>query len=157
MSRNRLHPLFLVLAALAIVAVVVTLPVVAQTDDAASDASDAPTAPVDSASVQQGEYIANHVAMCVQCHSPRDRRGELLEDRLFLGAPLPVKSPFRGAPRWAFTAPNLRNVPGYTEEEFITFMMTGIRPNGEEARAPMPPLRMNATDAKAVYDYLMSL
>ena len=154
MSRTRLPLLFLAIAGLMVVALVSTLPVVAQTDDAAA-AADAQ--PVASPSVQRGEYLANDVAMCVQCHSPRDRRGDLLEDRLFLGAPLPVKSPFKGAPRWAFTAPNLRNAPGYTEEEFITFLTTGIRPNGDEARAPMPPYRMDESDAKAVYDYLMSL
>ena len=155
MSRNRLHLLLLALVAVTIVALAATLPVVAQNDDAADQP---PTgAPAASESVQRGEYIANELAMCVQCHSARDRRGNLLEDRLFLGAPLPVKSPFSGAPRWAFTAPNLRNVPGYTEEEFITFLSTGIRPNGQEARAPMPPYRMNERDAKAVYDYLMSL
>lgn len=155
MSRTRFHLLFLALAGLMLVALASTVPAIAQTDDAADAQST--EAPAASPSVQRGEYIANDVAMCVQCHSARDRRGNLLEDRLFLGAPLPVKSPFEGAPRWAFTAPNLRNVPGYTEEEFITFLTTGIRPNGQEARAPMPPYRMDATDAKAVYDYLMSL
>ena len=154
MSRTRFHLLFLALAGLMLAALAFTVPVLAQTDDAADAQPSEATA---SPSVQRGEYLANQVAMCVQCHSARDRRGNLLEDRLFLGAPLPVKSPFEGAPRWAFTAPNLRNVPGYTEAEFITFLTTGIRPNGEEARAPMPPYRMDEADAKAVYDYLMSL
>lgn len=120
-----------------------------QPEDAAVDAAA-------EASVERGRYIANDLAMCVQCHSPRDRRGELIGDRLFDGAPLPVKSPFSGSPRWAFTAPNLRNAPGYTESEFIDFLMSGKRPNGTEARGPMPPYRMNSDDAKAVYDYLMS-
>lgn len=130
---------------------VATLPVAGATqpEDAAVDASA-------EASVEQGRYVANDVAMCVQCHSPRDRRGELVGDRLFEGAPLPVKSPYAGAARWAFTAPNLRNAPGYTEAEFIDFMMSGKRPNGTEARGPMPPFRMSRGDAKAVYDYLMS-
>lgn len=156
MSRTRFHLLILALAC-SIVVVLASIPAIAQTDDAADAQRATSTSPVASESVQRGEYIAKDVAMCVQCHSARDRRGNLLEDRLFLGAPLPVKSPFEGAPRWAFTAPNLRNVPGYTEEEFITFLSTGIRPNGQEARAPMPPYRMNESDAKAVYDFLMSL
>lgn len=149
----RLVTLFCLVGLCAIVAAAV--PVFAASQTAETVAADAVT-PVSSASVERGRYIAHDVAMCVQCHSPRERRGELIGDRLFEGAPLPLKSPYKGAPRWAFTAPNLRNAPGYTEAEFVDFMMSGIRRNGTEARGPMPPFRMNRADAKAVYDYLMS-
>lgn len=134
--------------------IVATLPVAGanQPETVAADA----TTPASSASVDRGRYLANEVSMCVQCHSPRDRRGELVRDRLFEGAPMPLKSPYSGVARWAFTAPNLRNAPGYTKAEFVDFLMSGIRKNGTEARAPMPPFRMNRADAQAVYDYLMS-
>ncbi len=121
-----------------------------------ADAGDA-ASPVATASAERGRYLANDVAMCVQCHSPRNsRRGDLVGDRLFTGAAIPLKSPYKGTPRWAFTAPNLRNAPGYTEAEFVDFLMSGMRPNGTEARSPMPAFRMNRSDAQAVYDYLMS-
>ena len=31
--------------------------------------------------VARGQYIVNHVAMCVQCHSPRDEAGRLTVPR----------------------------------------------------------------------------
>ncbi len=122
-----------------------------------SETADANANPANGSPRSRGEYLANDLAMCVQCHSPRDARGELIPDRHFQGAPIPVKSPYSGAPRWAFTAPNLRRLPGYTEEQFLEFMTTGVRPNGTHARSPMPPFRMDSQDARAVYDYLMSL
>ncbi len=117
-----------------------------------NSAADAPASGL-TGSAERGRYVVHELSMCVQCHSPRDRSGELLEDRLLTGGAIPVKSPFNG-PRWAFHAPNIKNLAGYTEEQFINFMMTGIRPDGTEARAPMPPFRMNRDDAQAVYDYL---
>src|SRR5262250_32718 len=29
--------------------------------------------------IERGRYLANDVAMCVQCHSPRDENGALIE------------------------------------------------------------------------------
>lgn len=129
---------------------------IAQDAAAPAVAADVPPATSTSPVVERGGYLANHVAMCVQCHSPRDRSGELEGERLFTGGAIPVESPFR-APRWAFHAPNLRHVPGYTEEQFVTLLTTGIRPSGDEPRSPMPPYRMNEDDAAAIYAYLRSL
>ncbi len=44
--------------------------------------------------IERGRYLVHNVAMCVQCHSPRDENGELIETALLTGAPMPVKSPF---------------------------------------------------------------
>ncbi len=122
----------------------------------APDPSDTEAAREWAALVQRGAYLANHVSMCVECHSPRDREGDLRGDRLFTGGPMPVTNPFAGA-RWAFTAPNLRRVPGYTQDEFIHFMASGETPNGTEARGPMPQFRMQPRDARALWAYLYSL
>lgn len=106
--------------------------------------------------VERGRYLVHHVAMCVQCHSPRDRRGELLDQRLLEGGPVPVESPYTG-PRWAFTAPHLKRVPGYTEEEFVRLLRMGLTRNGTRPLAPMPPFRMTEEDARAIWSYLRSL
>ncbi len=106
--------------------------------------------------VARGEYLVHEASMCVQCHSPRDRFGELRDDRLLTGGPVPVKSPFAG-PRWAFQAPNLKNLPGYTEEDFLQLMQTGRRQDGTAPRLPMPPFRLSKADADAIYAYLKSL
>ena len=103
-----------------------------------------------------GEYLTKHVAMCVECHSPRDAQGNLIESQLFLGAAIPVTNPNSN---WATWAPRIARLPGggWTQEQFIRFLETGVRPNGTRPRHPMPPFRMNRADAEAIATYLRSL
>lgn len=107
--------------------------------------------------VTRGEYLVTHLAMCVQCHTPRDARGALDRRRLLQGAPVPVKSPWVDQ-EWAFQAPSLAGLPGgWTEEQLIRFLETGRDISGRYARPPMPPFRMTREDAAAVAAYLRSL
>ncbi len=104
---------------------------------------------------ERGEYLAKHVAMCVQCHSPRDHDGKLIEHELFLGAPIPLAS-LPGD--WATRAPRIARLPSnWSEEGLIRFLETGMRPNGTVPKAPMPPFRMNREDAAAIAAFLKSL
>jgi mono/diheme cytochrome c family protein len=113
------------------------------------------TAPADP--VARGGYLANHVAMCVQCHSPHDRRGDLIRDQLFTGQAFPFKSPYPSGPKWAARAPALIRLPGWAEEDFVELLMTGRRPNGHRPDPPMPQFRMSREDARAIAAYLNSL
>ena len=106
--------------------------------------------------LQHGEYLVMRVAMCVQCHTPRDSQGRLLETRLLQGAPMPVQSPFPSLP-WAFQAPTIAGLPGWTTEDAITFLQTGKRADGSSPRSPMPPFRFTEADATAIVAYLQSL
>lgn len=116
---------------------------------------DAPTKA--EAQVARGEYLVLHVAMCVQCHTPRDSRGELDRRRLLQGAPMPVRSPWP-AEEWAFQAPSLRGLPGgWSEEQLVDFLQTGKDTRGRVPKPPMPPFRMTREDASAVAAYLKSL
>ena len=36
--------------------------------------------------VEHGRYLVHHVAMCVECHTPRTERGDLVMGRLLQGA-----------------------------------------------------------------------
>jgi mono/diheme cytochrome c family protein len=107
------------------------------------------------ADVERGRYIVHHVAMCVQCHSPRDAHGQLVEGKLLHGEALPVASPFKDM-RWAFRAPHIAGLPGYTKEQAERLLTTGIAANGTAPLAPMPPFRMTKDDAADVIAYLMS-
>jgi mono/diheme cytochrome c family protein len=107
-------------------------------------------------SVRRGEYLTRHVAMCVQCHSPRGSDGELIESRLLGGAKVPVENPFPNDP-WASYAPQLAGLPGYQPEEVIAVLTRGKRSDGQYPRPPMPPFRMTESDAAAVVHYLQSL
>jgi mono/diheme cytochrome c family protein len=106
--------------------------------------------------LQHGEYLVLHVAMCVQCHTPRDPQGHLEETHLLQGAPMPVQSPFPSSP-WAFQAPTIAGLPGWTAEDAITFLQTGKRSDGSSPRPPMPPFRFTQEDARAFVAYLQSL
>jgi mono/diheme cytochrome c family protein len=107
--------------------------------------------------IARGEYLVMHVAMCVQCHTPRNEQGELDQSRLLQGAPMPLESPFPSQ-TWAFEAPKLAGLPGgWSEADLIQLLQTGRSPRGTPPRAPMPPFRMTAEDAAAVAAYLKSL
>jgi mono/diheme cytochrome c family protein len=105
----------------------------------------------------RGEYLVKQVAMCVQCHSPRNDRGDLDGERIFQGAPIPVKSPWTRQ-EWAPQAPSLAGLPGgWNEEQLANFLQTGKDINSRGPRPPMPPFRMNREDALSVAAYLKSL
>jgi mono/diheme cytochrome c family protein len=122
-------------------------------DDSAQQDSSAENA---AAPVQRGEYIVHHVAMCVECHSPRDSSGDLIEGRLLTGGRIPVAQPF-AAMDWALRPPRLAGLPGWRTEEIVTLLMEGARPGHESPDPPMPPFRLNRDDAEAVVSYLRSL
>jgi mono/diheme cytochrome c family protein len=105
---------------------------------------------------EKGRYLAMQVAMCVECHSPRDARGRLVQSRLFQGAPIPMEAP-AGFPRWAFQAPSIAGLPGWRESDAVFLLMHGRRPDGKVPQAPMPSYRMKEEDARAVARFLKSL
>lgn len=101
----------------------------------------------------RGDYLVNGVVLCGDCHTPRGPAGELDRARELLGADIGA-----GPPGFANIAPALAGRPAdYTQEQFIAFLQTGVRPNGSHARPPMPPYRLNEQDARAVDAYVASL
>lgn len=107
------------------------------------------------AAVARGEYLANRVAMCVQCHSSRDEDGTLLESKKFRGGTIPFKSPWPGA-EWAYQAPSLAGLPGFTDEQIVSLLTEGRIDGRQPPRSPMPPFRMSHDDAAAIAAYLRS-
>jgi mono/diheme cytochrome c family protein len=113
-------------------------------------------APADAAALAaRGEYLANRVAMCVQCHSPRDAHGNVLLTQKFRGAPIPVTSPYPER-EFAFRAPSIAGLPGFTDEQVIALLTEGKATDRDPPRAPMPPFRMTRQDAQAIVAYLRS-
>jgi mono/diheme cytochrome c family protein len=113
------------------------------------------TAPTDA--VARGEYLVTAVAHCIQCHSPHDRQGNLLNDQLFTGQAMPLTSPYPDGPRWASRSPAIKRLPGWSTEEFVSILTTGKRLNGRRPASPMPQFRMSTQDAEAIAAYLKSL
>lgn len=106
--------------------------------------------------VERGRYLAHHVALCVQCHSPRDAAGNLDATKLLDGGPVPVASPFRDL-TFAAAAPRIAGLPGYTDREAIRLLMEGVARDGRAPRPPMPPFRLSQEDARDVVAYLRTL
>lgn len=106
--------------------------------------------------VARGDYLVNGVVLCGDCHTPR--LGESMapdEVRRLQGSELPPSGP---PEIFATYAPALAGGPAnYTEEQFIAFLQTGVRPDGSQPRPPMPPYRLNDEDARAVNAYIRSL
>jgi mono/diheme cytochrome c family protein len=105
---------------------------------------------------EHGRYLVENVAMCVQCHTPRDASGVLLLSEHFMGASVPISAPGWAA-TWAFKAPRIARMPGYTEASAVRLLTTGISRTGQTLMPPMPPFRMSEQDAKDIFAYLSSL
>jgi mono/diheme cytochrome c family protein len=126
----------------------------------AATAVTAPAAPAPSVpaagAVERGRYLVEHVAMCGQCHTPRDDRGILQTSRWLHGGPVPVPTP-HGFTQWAYKAPRLAGLPQHTDSQFVTLMTTGVNRDGKTPMLPMPPFRLSEADALAVAAYLRSV
>jgi mono/diheme cytochrome c family protein len=124
-------------------------------DQANPSATAAPAASEQERLVARGEYLAHHVAMCVQCHSPKDETGNVIKSKEFQGAPIPLSNPFPKGRPWAGNAPALPTMVHNREEAVFHLLTTGIwGPSGEAPLLPMPPFRMSDDDARAVIAYL---
>jgi len=105
---------------------------------------------------QRGEYLAVHVAMCVECHSERDHEGTIIPGRQFMGGPIPTRPAW--ALEWADRAPRNAGLPGYTDEQALRLLTEGaIARDGRQLRPPMPRFRMTPEDAADVIAFLRSL
>jgi mono/diheme cytochrome c family protein len=106
--------------------------------------------------VDHGRYIVQDIAMCAQCHSPRDDHGDIIESQEFFGAPIPVRPPW--ANDWAILAPRNRGLPGYDDAQAMRLLTEGaIGRDGRQLRPPMPRFRMTRQDAADVIAYMRSL
>lgn len=106
--------------------------------------------------LERGRYLAEQVALCIQCHTPRDEAGNLRLERKFQGAPVPVESPYPGL-AWALRAPPITRMLGYDRESAVRLLSEGIARDGSPPAAPMPAYRMRPEDAEAIYEYLSSV
>jgi len=120
-----------------------------------SSAQQAAASP-DPALVERGRYITHDLAMCVQCHSPRDEAGRLIPGQEFHGAPVPATNTIRGM-EWALRAPNIAGLVGFTDEQEMQILTRGWADGRPAPKPPMPPFRMSPEDARAVIAYLRTL
>lgn len=112
----------------------------------------AATRSVSQSSEERGRYIVEDVAICGQCHTPRDSNGASDRTRWLEGAPVWLKSA-ESVENWPLQAPRIAGILPGTDGEMITLLTTGLW-RGAYLRPPMPQFRMSQQDAAAVVAYL---
>jgi mono/diheme cytochrome c family protein len=112
--------------------------------------------PASDAQIKRGQYLVGRVAMCGECHSPRNDKGEYDRSQWLQGELIDYK-PVHPMP-FAAVAPGIAGLPTFaTDEQAMKFMETGTNALGKRAMPPMPQFRFNHEDAVAVVAYLRSL
>jgi hypothetical protein len=109
-----------------------------------------------SSEVDRGKYIVENVAMCEECHTPRDSAGNLDESRRLQGAPIWI-TPVHRTTNWSMRAPALAGFGEFTQQQGEDILERGVGPNGLPIQPPMHIYHMNHADADAVIAYLRSL
>lgn len=104
----------------------------------------------------RGKYLVEQVGMCQDCHTPMNEKGQHVREKWLQGAPILFK-PTVPVPAWSERSVRIAGLPGWTDEQAITFLMTGKNARGESARPPMPPYRFSREDAQAVTAYLRAV
>jgi mono/diheme cytochrome c family protein len=106
--------------------------------------------------VARGRYLVENVVGCADCHSPRDQKGQIIPALHLKGAALSF-APTVPMPAWAAVSKPIAGLPEYTDDQAVTLLMTGLKPDGNMPRPPMPQFRLNEEDARSVVAYLRSL
>jgi len=106
--------------------------------------------------IGRGKYIVEGLAACGDCHTPRNRDGDVDRTRWLAGAPV-FYEPAQPVPGWAISAPRIAGLPPGRDAEIITLLTTSVWRDGKTPRPPMPRFHMRREDAEAVVAYLKSL
>lgn len=116
-------------------------------------------APVRGPTAEYGRYLADHVALCVDCHTPRGGlQNSPNRHRLYQGDASPAKG-FPANPS-NITPDPATGIGRWTEEDFLRAMRTGVTPAGDTLHPFMPwheYRRMTEDDLRAIYRYLRTL
>lgn len=117
------------------------------------------TAPPRGVTPEYGGYLAQHVALCADCHTPRTGiRQAPDKSRLFAGDATPPKG-FPQNPA-NLTPDDETGIGAWTEEDFLKTLHTGVSKRGFTLSPFMPwrqVQRMSDDDLRAIYRYLRTL
>jgi mono/diheme cytochrome c family protein len=118
-----------------------------------------PRAPQRGPTAAYGQYLVHHVALCADCHTPREGISASTDyDRLFSGNDDPPKG-FPAKPL-NITPDSASGIGKWSEAEFLRTIETGINPAGDSLHTFMPWQqfrRMDDDDLRAIYRYLRTV
>ena len=119
----------------------------------------APDASAD-ARIARGKYLAEEVAKCQDCHTPKTEKGDFIKSQWMKGATLDFTpaAPMMG---WHSKSVDITSTSAlwarWQVAGMTKFLETGKNPRGNKAGPPMPDYTMNHEDADAITAYLKSL
>lgn len=117
------------------------------------------SSPTRGATVAYGDYLANHVALCAHCHTPRSGIRQKYDDKLaYAGDATPSKG-FPVNPS-NITPDSATGIGRWSEDDFLRTLRTGVNPSGYKLNPIMPwPTirRMTDDDLRAIYRYLRTV
>jgi mono/diheme cytochrome c family protein len=120
---------------------------------------DAAAAPTDE-KVARGKYLAEEVAHCQDCHTPKTERGDFIKSQWMKGATLDV-TPASPVPGWHAKSPDITSTSTlftrWNVDGLVKFLETAKNPRGGKAGPPMPAYTLKHEDAEAIVAYLKSL
>jgi hypothetical protein len=94
---------------------------------------------VGNARLERGRYLVQQVGLCADCHTPRDDRGQPVEEKDLQGARILFK-PIVPMPAWGESAPHIAGLVAFTDEQAIELLTTGKDPSGKFAARPCRPM-----------------
>lgn len=110
--------------------------------------------------VARGKYLAEEVARCQDCHTPKMENRSFIKSQWMKGAPISL-TPVAPVPNWHSAAPDI--TPGgalwkrWGEDGLLKFLETGKTPRATSAGPPMPTYNLKHEDAEAIVAFLKSL
>ena len=117
--------------------------------------------PPKGATVEYGEYLSYHASTCVGCHMPRNpNNAEFDTTRPFAGGLFPFPEEGFITTGSNLTPDSATGIGGWTEQQFVTAMRTGMRPDGTVMLSFMPwpsYSKWSDDDLRAVWLFLRSL
>ncbi|MDP9041733.1 MAG: cytochrome c [Bacteroidota bacterium] len=149
--------IFLILAGIAYLYIRYTLPRIPPVSPIAIDHHD-------SSLLKRGEYLAEHVAVCIDCHSPRDVNyfsWPNVKGQKGAGGPFLSQKHGNTFPGESFT-PNITpaNLGSWSDGEIYRLLTTGIDDEGKTINHAMPfqnLSHLDTGDAKAIIAYIRTL
>ncbi|MBL8296233.1 MAG: c-type cytochrome [Bryobacterales bacterium] len=111
--------------------------------------------------IAYGKYLAHEVSKCLDCHTPKNEKGELDMTRAMKGKVMEYQ-PIDPIPGWHKTSPDITPSGRLWsrwggEGALVKYLVTGLTPKGTQAGPPMPTYKMKQADAEAIVEYLKTL
>ena len=116
-------------------------------------------APARGPTAAYGNYLADHVALCAHCHTPRSGIRDEYDDKLAYAGDA---SPPKGFPENPsnITPDSATGIGRWSEADFVRTIRTGVNPSGDTLHPIMPwreLRRMTDDDLRAIYLFLRTV